>query len=141
MRPIVVLGIILALAVLVLVAGFNSPVLTRFSYVMPSIASADEQRSTQLRIYTINRGKMDDFVAAWLAGVYPLRKKHGFEIERAWVNRERNEFIWIIGLAGEWEAAEGAYYGSAERASLDPDPAQYIAQSNEWFIESVPLDR
>jgi len=29
--------------------------------------------TTQLRMYTINRGKMDDFVRAWKAGVYPLR--------------------------------------------------------------------
>ena len=133
----------LALAVLAL-PEFISPSLTKSSLATPSIGSAGEQRSTQLRIYTINKGKLDDFVKAWLTGVYPLRQKHGFEIEEAWVNRERNEFVWIISYnkgPEDWKAAEQVYYGSAERASLDPDPAQYIAQANRWFITSVPLGR
>ncbi len=99
------------------------------------------QRSTQLRIYTINKGKLDDFVKAWGDGVYPLRQKHGFEIEGAWINRERNEFIWIISRDGDWKAAEEVYYGSAKRRALVPNPAQYIAQANEWFITPVELRR
>ena len=46
-----------------------------------------------MRIFTINKGKMEDFLEAWLKGVYPLRLKHGFKIDAAWVIRERNEFI------------------------------------------------
>ena len=99
---------------------------------------------SQLRRYTINRGKMDAFVEAWRAGVYPLRQKHGFTIPGAWVIRERNEFVWILAYDGPepWESKEAAYYGSAERAALDPDPAQYIARAEQWFITSVlPGDR
>ena len=94
---------------------------------------------SQLRLYTINRGKMDDFVKAWTAGVYPLRLKHGFKIERAGVIEERNEFVWILTYDGpdDWSAKEAAYYDSAERATLDPDPAQYIARADRWFIRSV----
>jgi hypothetical protein len=36
--------------------------------------------TTQLRIFTINKGRMDGFVQAWKAGVYPLRLKHGYRI-------------------------------------------------------------
>ena len=97
---------------------------------------------SQLRIFTINRGKMDDFVKAWTAGVYPLRRKHGFNIEAAWVIRERNEFIWILSCDGpeEFESRDAAYYASAERAALDPDPAQYIARAEHWFMTSVLPD-
>jgi hypothetical protein len=96
---------------------------------------------SQLRIYVINRGKLDDFVAAWTSGVYPLRRQHGFDIPYVWLNRERGEFIWVLTYDGpeSWEDKEAAYYGSQERATLDPDPRQYIAQANQWFITPVAL--
>jgi len=94
---------------------------------------------SQLRLYTINKGKLDDFVKAWAEGVYPLRLKHGFNIEAAWVIKERNEFVWILTYDGpeDWATQEAAYYASPERAALDPDPAQWIAQPEHWFITSV----
>ncbi|KRT76882.1 MAG: hypothetical protein XU14_C0027G0023 [Armatimonadetes bacterium CSP1-3] len=94
---------------------------------------------SQLRIYTINRGRLDDFVAAWRAGVSPLRQQFGFRVAGAWVIRERNQFVWILSYDGPqaWEAADAAYYGSPQRAALNPDPAQWIAQINHWFLEPV----
>ncbi len=94
---------------------------------------------SQLRIYTINRGKMDEFVKAWLAGVYPLRLRLGYTIPSAWVIKERNEFVWVLSYEGpqDWQAREAAYYGSPERAALNPDPAQFIAQAEQWFISPV----
>ncbi|MBI3998235.1 MAG: NIPSNAP family protein [Armatimonadetes bacterium] len=93
---------------------------------------------TQLRIYTINRGKLDHFVDAWRKGVVPLRAKFGFRVDAAWVIRERSEFVWIVSRDGpDWAAQEKAYYASAERAALDPDPAQYIARAEQWLITPV----
>ncbi len=94
---------------------------------------------SQLRIYTINRGKMDDFVQAWLKGVYPLRLRYGFTIPSAWVVAERNAFVWILGYDGpeSWEVREAIYYGSQDRAVLNPDPRQFIAHTEHWFISSV----
>lgn len=94
---------------------------------------------SQLRIYTINRGKMDEFVKAWLAGVYPLRRRLGYTIPSAWIIKERNEFVWVLSYEGpqDWQAREAAYYGSPERAALNPDPAQFIAQAEQWFISPV----
>jgi hypothetical protein len=94
--------------------------------------------TTQLRIYTINKGRLDDFVQAWAAGVYPLRLKNGYRIDGAWVIRERNEFVWLLSHDGEdWEAQERAYYASPERAAVHPDPAQYIAKAEKWFVTPV----
>ncbi len=97
--------------------------------------------TTQLRRFTINRGKMEAFVEAWTAGVYPLRQKQGFQTEAAWVIKERNEFIWVLSYGGpeDFESKDAAYYASAERAALDPDPAQYIARAEHWLITLVPL--
>ncbi len=76
---------------------------------------------TQLRMYTINRGKLDDFVRAWRAGVYPLRVKQGFRIDGTWVIKERNQFVWLLSYDGaDWEAKDTAYYASPERAALEP---------------------
>ncbi len=55
---------------------------------------------SQLRIYTINKGKLDEFVAGWKKFVYPLHLEHGFTIDRADVIRETNEFVWIVSYDG-----------------------------------------
>ena len=94
---------------------------------------------SQLRMFTINRGKMDEFIKAWLEGVYPLRLKHGFTIDNAWVTKERNQFLWILSYDGpeDWESKDAAYYASEGRTGLDPDPRQYIAKSESRFITPV----
>lgn len=91
---------------------------------------------TQLRIYTINRGRMDDFVRAWHDGVYPLRLRLGFHITSAWVCKETNQFVWVLGYAGPeaWEDVDRAYYESPERAAMDPDPARFIARAEYYFV-------
>jgi len=75
---------------------------------------------------------------SWTDGVYPLRTRSGYRVEGAWIIRERNEFIWLLSRDGnDWEAAEQAYYASAERAAVHPDPAQYIAKVEKWFVTPV----
>jgi len=83
---------------------------------------------------------MDEFLAAWWKGVYPLRLRMGYTIQGPWVIRERNEFLWILSDDGpeSWEEKERAYYGSPARAAVDPDPAQYIAHNDHWFV--TPLE-
>ena len=60
-------------------------------------------------------------------------------IELAEVIEERNEFVWIVSYDGpeSWDAKQAEYYASPERAAVDPDPAQYIAKTERWFIKSV----
>jgi len=96
-------------------------------------------KTTQVRIFTINRGKMNEFVSAWQKGVYPLRTKFGFRVEKAWVVREKNKFIWILSYDGPegFVAKDSAYYASQARATLQPDPADYIADSENYFIDSA----
>jgi hypothetical protein len=82
----------------------------------------------ELRVYRIETGHLGDFVAAWTAGVEPLRRRFGFT-SRAWAVPQQSLFIWLIAYHGKgtFEAADAAYYASPERASLDPDPRQWIA--------------
>ncbi len=103
--------------------------------------SADQTRApvVQLRIYTINRGKLDEFVSAWREGVYRLRLEQGYEIPTAWKIEETNQFVWIVRYEGpeSWEEKEAAYYRSAARRSLDPDPRQWIARPEHWLLTPV----
>lgn len=96
-------------------------------------------KTTQVRIFTINRGKMNEFVSAWQKGVYPLRIKYGFTIEKAWVVREKNKFIWILSYDGPegFEAKDSAYYASQARITLQPNPVDYIADSENYFLDNA----
>jgi hypothetical protein len=95
--------------------------------------------ATELRRFTINRGKLDEFVEGWRERVLPLREEHGFHIPAAWKIPERNEFFWLLAYEGpeSFETQDAAYYASAARAALQPDPAQLIAKPEAWFIDWV----
>jgi len=95
--------------------------------------------TSQLRMYTINKGKMDEFVTGWAESIVPLRLKYGFRVDGAWVVQEQNRFVWILSYDGpdDWEARNRAYYESPERKALDPDPAQHIAHMETYLITPV----
>jgi len=95
--------------------------------------------TSQLRMYTIKEGQMDEFVKGWSEGIYPLRLQHGFKVDGAWIMKDENKFVWILtydGL-GDWEARNKAYHESPERKALNPDPARLIDKIEERFITSV----
>ena len=86
----------------------------------------------QLRIYTINKGKLDEFAAGWTQFVHPRHLEFGFNIELAVKMAETNEFVWIVSLDGtkeEFEAKQKAYYDTRHEAGIDPDPARFIAKN------------
>ena len=97
--------------------------------------------TTQLRRYTIHKDKLDAFIDAWTRQVVPLRKKHGFRIDGAWITRDRNEFIWILTYDGPepWQKKVDDYLSSPERKSMNPDPSQLVAKIEELFISPVNL--
>jgi hypothetical protein len=93
---------------------------------------------SQLRIYTIEPGRLDEFVAVWSAGVRPLRRKFGFE-SAAWTVPDEDVFIWLVTYRGEkpFEEADTAYYASPERQGLMPDPAGWILTNETRWISPV----
>jgi hypothetical protein len=61
------------------------------------IADALEESDmiSQIRIYTINKGEMDNFLKHFREEIIPLHEKIGVPIVGSWVNRPQNEFIWV----------------------------------------------
>ena len=94
---------------------------------------------TQLRLYTIDRGHLDDFASAWQKGVYPLRTRLGYRIPFAAKIPSTNQFLWIVQYTGPdtWEQKEAQYYASAERVALSPDPRVWIARPEQLMVTPV----
>jgi len=94
----------------------------------------------QLRIYTIAEGALDEFVQRWRRGVRPLRERHGFIVDGAWVMPELNRFVWLLsyGGPGSFQDADAAYYASPEREALRPDPAELIEESETYLMSPLP---
>jgi hypothetical protein len=104
----------------------------------PAAPDARRPVTTELRDYRIAEGHLDDFMAAWSQGVVPLRAKHGFRIDGAWVVRGENRFIWLLSLdadPADFERRNEAYYADPRRAAQDPDPAEWIEHAEHTILE------
>lgn len=88
----------------------------------------------QLRDYRIVAGAMDQWVSEWRAGVVPLRTAAGFEIVAAWAGPRSDRFVWVLAHGSDFEREDRAYYASAERAAVSPDPARLIAEARSEFV-------
>jgi hypothetical protein len=92
---------------------------------------------TQLRIYTINRGALEQWSREWEEKIRPLRLQLGFKVMGAWKIPETNQFVWLLAYAGPepWETRDQAFHESEERQSMQPDPARHIARIEQYFVE------
>ena len=71
--------------------------------------------TTQLRSYTIEPGRMDDFIAWWRSIIEP-HAKYGFRVVFAFADDEHDQFVWAVAHDGDFDAAEAEYMASPERA-------------------------
>lgn len=63
-------------------------------------------KTTQLRTYTVREGLLDEWAQRWKAEILPLRLELGFAIGGAWLDREHNQFVWLISYEGPETFAE-----------------------------------
>ena len=87
--------------------------------------------TSQLRIYTVNRGMMDDWVKLFTETLVPMQEKHGIKIEGMWVSEDSTQFIWIRSFAdsGDVKAKEAAFYGSSEWNAVMDHARGHIART------------
>jgi hypothetical protein len=88
----------------------------------------------QLRIFEIRPGEMDAWIEEWSLHVVPLRDAAGFRTFAAWRTPDGDSFVWVLAYDGDFEAADSAYYASAERAALQPDPARHVAAAETRML-------
>ena len=84
----------------------------------------------QIRLYTINKGEMDDFLKNFQQVVIPLHERVGLPILATWVNRSQNEFIWIRGFENpeDRERKLKAFRESPEMADVRSKVATKVAK-------------
>ena len=90
----------------------------------------------QLREYTIEDGRLDDFVREWRELVLPLRVSMGFSVLGPWIEPAASRFVWIVGFDGDIVAANEAYYASERREAMQPDPARFLVEARTVWLEA-----
>jgi hypothetical protein len=93
----------------------------------------------QLRIYRLRDGAVDDFLALWHEHVVPARRALGFDVVDAWLDRDARVFAWVAGHPAPdgIEAAERAYFASAEKAAIPRSPADFFESSEVRVVRRV----
>ena len=87
----------------------------------------------QLRIYTVNRGKMDAWVEWFNSKAGPVAAQVSHQVLDPWINEARTEFIWIR----TYESAEAAKAKDEAFSSL---PAwQAIAGEAAEFVAKIEV--
>jgi hypothetical protein len=88
----------------------------------------------QLRRYQLRAGTTDAFLDAWRAAM-EVRSAYGFVVAAAVVDRDVEQFVWIVRHDGDFAAAEQEYYDSPERAALPVDPATFLVDKWVTMVE------
>jgi quinol monooxygenase YgiN len=83
--------------------------------------------TTELRLYTVNKGMMDEWLEAFQKYIMPTSAKFGIKIHFGFVNRSQNEFIWSRSYDSS-EALE-AYMKSPDRAAYADITGRCIAKT------------
>ena len=92
----------------------------------------------QLRRYTVQPGRMDDFVSWWHSIIGP-REKYGFRVVFAYADDENNQFVWAVAHDGDFDAAEAEYMASPERAEAFAKNPNVLTDSVVAKVRAVVL--
>jgi heme-degrading monooxygenase HmoA len=93
----------------------------------------------EVRIYTANKGKLDEFVKVWTEKLQPIHEQYGLTVLGAWVNRPQNEFIWmrVFESEADRDARVEAYFASPERKAIGDLPQSLLAKTEVRTVEQV----
>ncbi|GAB3211011.1 NIPSNAP family protein [Marinactinospora thermotolerans] len=94
---------------------------------------------TQHRVSTVRDGLLDEWVERWRAEVVPLRLEFGFTIDGAWIDRDRNQFVWALSYDGpeSFEERNRRYWESAERKAMRLNPGDYLLSTEKREVIRV----
>ena len=100
----------------------------------------------ELRTYTINQGMMESWIQNFNEKLVRLMGKFNIKVEGAWVNQDRNQFIWIRSFADtdDVKAKEAEILASQEWIAISDHTRSHLARTSWETMESVlkvPTDR
>lgn len=91
-----------------------------------------DKPDTLLRVYAIKPGKWDEFLDVWRR-IVVLRRKHGFEVLFALVDRDANIFTWAVSHDEDIDQVAERYYADPDRVALE-----YVADFvDDWKVTKV----
>jgi quinol monooxygenase YgiN len=93
---------------------------------------------TEVRIYTMKSGKLDDFIEIFTKSIMPTSATFGVKIHAAWRNDAANEFVWVRSYDDEKTLER--YSNSPERAEYTPKTQECIDSMEVRTVESVVGD-
>ena len=93
----------------------------------------------QLRVYTVNRGMMDQWVDYFNETIVPIMANVGMKVSGQWVNSDGNQFIWIRSFedADDLKAKEKAFYDSSEWQAVVDKARSHLARIEVHQMEPV----
>jgi quinol monooxygenase YgiN len=91
--------------------------------------------ATEVRIYTMKPGKLDEFERIFTEHIMPTSAAFGIRIHNAWRHEEKNEFVWIRSYDDEGTLER--YSNSAERAVYMPLTRACIDTMDVRVVEPV----
>ncbi|MEN2738341.1 hypothetical protein ABCS02_11165 [Microbacterium sp. X-17] len=86
----------------------------------------------QLRRYEFTGDNLERWLPKWHSEVVPFREKWGYRIVFGYVDRERNEFVWMVEYPGtpeEFEAHDTEYLESQDWADT---LERYVPLIERW---------
>jgi hypothetical protein len=89
--------------------------------------------TTELRLYTVNKGMMDEWLESFQKYIMPTSAKFGIKIHFGFVNRPQSEFIW----SRSYDTAEAldAYMKSPDRAAYADITGRCIAKTEVRTVD------
>ena len=93
-----------------------------------------------LRIYTINKGMMQDWLNVFNKKIIPLLEESGIKVESSWTNEEKSQFIWIRSYGktlSDIEEKEKKFYGSDWWVKNVDFVRSHLAHRDILTIESI----
>jgi hypothetical protein len=97
------------------------------------------EKVSQLRMYTVNGGMMDQWVKLFSETLAPLQENLGMKIDAQWVNEDKNQFIWIRSFADDddLKAKEAAFAASPDWQARRENAGSHLARLDVITMNAV----
>jgi hypothetical protein len=93
----------------------------------------------ELRVYTVNRGKFDEYVRWFNDKLTPVAKDAGHTILGPWANEDKTELIWIrvYDSADDAKTKNERFMSSPAWKAIAPEAGQFVAKADVTIMNAV----